>query len=306
MKLLVTGATGQVGWELARSLMPLGKAIALDRARCDLSRPETLPPLIRDIRPDVIVNAAAYTAVDKAEQEESLATVINGTSVGVLAEEAKKIGALLVHYSTDYVFDGTKAEPYVEDDVPNPINAYGRSKLVGEVAIRAVDGAYIILRTTWVYAARGNNFVRTILRLAREREEINIVADQFGAPTSARVIADVTSHVVRQAQQTQTTGYATYHDTYHLTADGATHWHDFAKTIVKDARQFGLLDPKRLLRINPICTDDYPLPATRPMNSLLNNQKLRDRFGIATPVWQQGLQCVLQEVSSCGNGAVFA
>lgn len=306
MKMLVTGATGQVGWELARSLMPLGDVIAVDRNRCDLSRPETIAPLLRDIRPDVIVNAAAYTAVDKAESEEALATTINGTAVGVLAEEAKQCGALLVHYSTDYVFDGRKAEPYVENDAPNPINAYGRSKLAGEVAIRAVDGAYIILRTSWVYAARGNNFVRTILRLAREREELNIVADQFGAPTSARVIADVTSHVVRQARQTQTTGNATYHDTFHLTADGATHWHDFAKTIVEGARQLGLLDPKHLLRINPICTGDYSLPAKRPVNSLLNNEKLRDRFRIATPVWQQGLQRVLQEVSSYGNGAVFA
>lgn len=306
MRLLVTGATGQIGWELTRSLMPLGDVIAVDRNRCDLARPETIAPLVRDIRPDVIVNAAAYTAVDKAESEEALATTINGTSVGILAEESRRCGALLVHYSTDYVFDGRKADPYVENDAPSPINAYGRSKLAGEVAIQAVDCAHIILRTTWVYAARGNNFLRTILRLARERDELNIVADQFGVPTSARAIADVTSHLVRQAGQEQTTGHTTYHDTYHVTADGATHWYDFAKAILEGARQLGLLDTKHPLRINPIGTKDYPLPAPRPTNSRLSNQKLRDRFGIAIPPWQQGLQCVLQEVSSCSISTVVA
>lgn len=304
MKMLVTGTTGQVGWELTRSLMPLGEVIAADRGRGDLSRPETIAPLVRDLRPDVIVNAAAYTAVDKAESEEDLATTVNGTSVGVLAEESRRCGALLVHYSTDYVFDGRKAEPYVENDAPNPINAYGRSKLAGEAAIQAVGCAHIILRTTWIYAARGRNFLRTVLRLAHERDELNIVADQFGAPTTARAIADITAHMVRQAQQTRTAGGTAYRDVYHVTADGATNWHEFAKTIVEGARQYGLLDPKRPLRLNPIGTSDYPLPAKRPVNSLLSNQKLRDRFGIAIPAWQRGLQCVLQEVSCCLNDAI--
>jgi dTDP-4-dehydrorhamnose reductase len=296
MKLLVTGANGQVGWELTRSLMPLGEVIALDRARCDLSRPETIAPVIREHRPDVIVNAAAYTAVDRAETEETLATIINGTAVGVLAEEARRSGALLIHYSTDYVFDGTKTSPYVEDDAPNPINAYGRSKLAGEIAIRAADCAHIVLRTTWVYAARGHNFVKTILRLAREREELNIVADQFGSPTSARNIADATAHVVRHAQIVRAeTKFAS--GTYHYTAAGTTSWHGFADAIVKIAAWHGLLDANRLPRINAIPTSDFPLPALRPANSRLNCQRLQDRFGIALPDWRRAIACVLQEVT---------
>jgi dTDP-4-dehydrorhamnose reductase len=297
MRLLVTGATGQVGWELARSLMPLGEVIAADRTRCDLSRPETIGPLIHDVRPDVIVNAAAYTAVDRAEQEESLATTINGTSVGVLAQAAGKAGALLIHYSTDYVFDGKKPAPYVEDDAPNPINAYGRSKLAGEVAIRETACDYIILRTSWVYAARGHNFVRTILRLARERDELNIVADQFGAPTSARTIADATTLFVRHTQQERVA--ATFASgIFHLTAAGATSWHGFAEAIVQSAARHGLLDSSRLPRINPIPASAYPLPAARPANSRLDCQLLRNWSGVALPDWQQALERVLQDIAS--------
>ena len=300
MKLLVTGTTGQVGWELARSLMPLGNVIAADRTICDFSRPETLAAIVREIRPDVIVNAAAYTAVDKAEKEESLATVINGTAVGVLAEKAKKTGALLVHYSTDYVFDGTKPAPYVEDDTPSPINAYGRSKLAGEAAIRTVGCEYMILRTTWVYAARGQNFVKTILRLAHEREELNIVADQCGAPTCARTIADTTAHLVRQVQQERFAGkFAS--GTCHLTAAGATSWHGFAEAIVQSAARHSLLDPKHIPRINPIPTSAYPLPAARPANSRLDCQRLRSRYKVALPGWQQALECVMQEIASRGK-----
>jgi len=301
MRLLVTGATGQVGWELARSLMPLGDAIAVDRMRCDFSRPESIAPVIRELRPDVIVNAAAYTAVDKAEQEESLATIVNGMSVGVLAEEAKKAGALFIHYSTDHIFDGAKSEPYVEDDAPSPVNAYGRSKRAGEVAIRTVDCAHIILRTTWVYAARGQNFVKTILRFARERKELNIVADQFGAPTSARAIADATAHIVRQAQQERFAGKFTS-GTYHFTAASTTTWHGFAEAIVQSAVGYGLLDPNRLPRINPVSTSAYPLPAARPANSRLDCQRLQNRFGIALSKWRQPLECVLQEVAAAGPG----
>ena len=188
MKILVTGKNGQVGWELSRSLIPLGEVISLGKNECDLSKPETLPAIIQDIQPDIIVNAAAYTAVDKAEAEEKLATIINGISVGVIAEEAKKHNALLVHYSTDYVFDGKKTDRYLEDDIPNPINAYGRSKLLGEQAIKAVEVNHLILRTSWVYSARGHNFLRTILRLVEERDELNIIADQIGSPTWARLI----------------------------------------------------------------------------------------------------------------------
>ena len=183
MRLLVIGANGQISWELTRSLLPLGEVIAMDRKRCDLSRPERLPEIIRDARPDVLVNAAGYTAVDKAEDDERMATLVNGTAAGVLAQETRRLGALMVHYSTDYVFDGTKGEAYVEGDPPHPLNAYGRSKLAGEAAVREAGGDHLILRTSWVYAARGHNFLKTILRLARERDELRVVADQVGAPT---------------------------------------------------------------------------------------------------------------------------
>lgn len=296
MRLLVTGATGQIGWELARSLMPLGEVIAVDRSRCDLSRPETIAPLVREVHPDVIVNAAAYTAVDKAESEETIATTINGTAVGVLAEEARKTGAMLVHYSTDYVFDGRKAEPYVEDDTPNPINAYGRSKLAGEVAIQAADCAHIILRTTWVYAARGKNFVRTILRLARERDDLNIVSDQFGAPTSARTIAEATTHIVRLAQQELT--HAEFSSCiYHCTALGAINWYGFAKAILEDAIRYRLLGSKPPPKVHAVPTNAYPVLAARPLNSRLDCTRLIDRFSITPPHWEYGLHLVMQELA---------
>jgi dTDP-4-dehydrorhamnose reductase len=297
LRLLVTGATGQVGWELARSLMPLGEVIAVDRSRCDLSRPETLRTVVQDVRPDVIVNAAAYTAVDRAEQEECLAMIVNGTSVGVLAEQARKTGALLVHYSTDYVFDGKKPEPYVEDDAPNPLNAYGRSKLAGEAAIREANCAYLILRTSWVYAARGHNFVKTILRLARERDELNIVDDQFGAPTSARFIADTTAHIVRHAQRERIAGNYTS-GTRHLTTAGATSWHGFAVAIAQTAARFDLLDSNRLPRINPVPSSAYPLPAARPVNSRLDCRLFRDQLDLTLPEWRQPLERVVEEISS--------
>lgn len=297
MRLLVTGAYGQVGWELARSLMPLGEVIAVDRTRCDLSHPDSLPTLIRDIRPDVIVNAAAYTAVDKAEQEETLATVINGTAVGVLAQEARKANALLIHYSTDYVFDGSKDSPYVEDDMPNPVNAYGRSKLAGEIAIRAAACDYLILRTTWVYAARGNNFVKTILRLAREREELGIVADQFGAPTWARNIADATALVIRHAVLERGAGQFAS-GIFNMTNSGKTTWHGFAQAIV--AAQSPVTNLK-LTKLNPIATTDYPLPAQRPANSCLDASAFGKRFGLIMPSWEDALACCLGDVAFKDN-----
>ncbi|MBM3341044.1 MAG: dTDP-4-dehydrorhamnose reductase [Betaproteobacteria bacterium] len=297
MKLLVTGVNGQVGWELARSLMPLGEVIAIDRTRCDFSRPETIAPLVRALHPDVIVNAAAYTAVDSAEKEEALATTVNGTAVGVLAEEARKISALLVHYSTDYVFDGTKSSPYVEEDTTNPLNAYGRSKLAGEAAIRAADCAHIILRTTWVYAARGQNFVKTILRLARERDELNIVADQFGAPTGARYIADATAHIVRQAERERAAG-AFSPGTFHCTMTGSTSWHGFAEAIIHEAARSGLLAPANLPKLNPIPASAYTLVTTRPANSRLDCNRLSDRFDIVMPDWRVVLVSMVDELSA--------
>lgn len=294
MRLLVTGANGQVGWELARSLMPLGKVVALDRTRCDLARPDTLPTVIREIRPNVIVNAAAYTAVDKAEQEEAVATTINGTAVGVLAEEARKANALLIHYSTDYAFDGKKPEPYTEDDIPNPINAYGRSKLAGEEATAQSGCDYLVLRTTWIYAARGRNFVRTILRLARERDELNIVADQFGAPTWARNVADATAHIACQAQQERATEKF-LPGIYNLTAYGRTNWYEFAREILHHPAIRTLFAASRSPNLIPIPTEAYPLPASRPKNSCLDGSKFRDRFGLELPYWEHGL-------SECLNG----
>jgi dTDP-4-dehydrorhamnose reductase len=295
MRLMVTGANGQVGWELNRSLMVLGNVVALDRRQCDLSRPEQLPKLISDLKPNVIVNAAAYTAVDDAEREETLATTVNGTAVGVMAQEACRTDALLVHYSTDYVFDGLKDGPYTEEDPPHPINAYGRSKLKGETAVRDADGSYLILRTSWVYGARGRNFLRTILRLSREREELRIVADQIGAPTSAHQIAQATAVAVAAAIRERADGrFAS--GLFHLTASGATSWHGFAAAILEGATRHALLAPSRAPRLVPIASEDHPRPAARPKNSRLVGDRLKRRFGIALPCWKEGLSLCLEDM----------
>jgi len=295
MRLLLTGAHGQVGWELNRSLMPLGEVIALDRSRCDLSRPERLPGLIRESKPDLIVNAAAYTAVDKAEQEEELATTINGAAVGVLAEEARKAGILLVHYSTDYVFDGKKQAPYDEHDAPHPINAYGRSKLAGEAALRQGGSAYLALRTSWVYAGRGQNFLRTVLRLVNGHQELRIVDDQVGAPTWARTIADATALIVAAARREQAQGQFAS-GIVNLTASGATSWHGFAAAILDEAARHGLL-AQRPPQLKPIASRDYPTPAARPKNSRLAGERLRQRFGIVLPDWRQGLTRCIEDMA---------
>ncbi len=293
MKILLTGKNGQVGWELNRSLMPLGEVIALGRQEADFSKPEELRTIVREIKPDVIVNAAAYTSVDKAESEEQLATLINGVVPGVLAEEAKRIGALLVHYSTDYVFDGTKETPYTEDDVPNPINAYGRSKLAGEQAIQSVGADYLIFRTSWVYAARGHNFLRTIIRLAKERDELSIVADQVGTPTWARLIADSSAHCVRQSLIMNKKNIFES-GVYHLVSSGKTSWHGFAELIVENARD--QVSKLSVNNIKPIKTDDYPTLARRPKQSLLNRQKLEQRFELKIPSWKESLRlCMCNE-----------
>ncbi|KPJ90135.1 MAG: dTDP-4-dehydrorhamnose reductase [Gammaproteobacteria bacterium SG8_11] len=295
MRIMLTGANGQVGWELSRSLMPLGEVIALNRGQCDLSHLESIPSIVREIKPDVIVNAAAYTAVDKAEEEEELATIINGASVGVLAEEAKKRNALLLHYSTDYVFDGTKAEPYTEDDIPTPINAYGRSKLIGERAIQQAGCDHLILRATWVYAARGKNFLKTVLRLAQEREELRIVADQYGAPTWARNIADITTHVLAISQRERKTGEFTP-GTYHLCASGKTTWHGFSSAIIERARQVAPVGMIKANRVLPITTEEYPLLAQRPKNSQMNSSTLTATFGVSMPEWHQAMELCVDEV----------
>ncbi len=287
MKILLLGGNGQVGWELARTLLPLGEVVGLNREQADLTDLEKLRQIVQTIRPDVIVNAAAYTAVDKAETERNLAFLINAQAVEILAQEAKKLNALLIHYSTDYVFDGTKNAPYFENDATNPLNVYGESKLAGELAIQASGADYLICRTTWVFASRGQNFVKSILRLAAEREELNIVADQIGAPTWARLIAESTAHIVRQAQHER--GAKTFvSGIFNLTSAGETSWHGFAEKIVKLVQL--------TCAIKPIPTSEYPTPAKRPANSRLSTERLTQRFGLTMPTWEDTLKLCLEEL----------
>lgn len=287
-KILVTGKNGQVGWELQRTLAPLGQIIALDAEDMDLSDADAIRRKVREIAPHIIVNPAAHTAVDKAEAEPDLAMAINGTASGVLAEEAKKLDALLIHYSTDYVFDGTKASPYVESDSPNPQSVYGKTKLAGEQAIQAVGGKHLILRTSWVYGVHGGNFVKTILRLAKERSELRIVADQYGAPTWARLLAESTAQIMGKYAEDKS-------GVYHLTSSGRTNWHEFAEAIVRLARQYDDALKDKPLTIHPIATNEYPLPAKRPANSSLSTEKIRKTFSVELPQWEKDLaECVRQ------------
>jgi dTDP-4-dehydrorhamnose reductase len=270
----------------------IGDVLAMDRKACDLSRPRDLPRVIREAKPDIIVNAAAYTAVDKAEDEEKLATLVNGTAVGVLAEEARRHRILFVHYSTDYVFDGTKDSPYTEGDTPNPINAYGRSKLAGERALSQAGSDYLVLRTCWVFAAHGHNFLLTILRLAQDCRELSIVADQIGAPTWARHIADATARIVQHAHRQR--GEADFtSEILNMTAGGATSWYGFAESILDQAIEHGLLRSRP--KVHPIASSEYPVPAARPKNSRLAGERLHQRFGIALAEWQQELALCMQD-----------
>lgn len=294
MKILLFGRIGQVGWELNQSLQPLGEVIVLDKEDVDFSEPERLRDMVREIKPDIIVNAIAYTAVDKAEEEENLAAKINGSAPGVLAEEALKINALLVHYSTDYVFDGTKKEPYVETDEPNPLNAYGRTKLAGEVEIQSSGCDYLIFRTSWVYASRGHNFLLTILRLAKEREELSIVSDQIGSPTTARLIAETTILCMQQAMCERSKGVFSS-DLYHLTASNSISWQGFAKEIVDVANQALNLELS-IKDIKAIPTIEYPTPARRPMNSRLDLSKLEKKFDVVMPDWKDALRLCMEDL----------
>jgi dTDP-4-dehydrorhamnose reductase len=292
MKILVTGKNGQVGWELQRTLAPLGEVVAVDRSILDLTSPDSIRAVIREVKPNLIVNPAAYTAVDKAESEPDIAQAVNGVAPGVMAEEAKRLGAALIHYSTDYVFDGCKVGPYVEDDPTCPLNVYGKTKLAGEDAIRAVGLPHLILRTSWVYGVRGKNFLLTILRLAKEREELKIVGDQIGAPTWSRLIAETTAQIVAQRMR----NLCELSGTYNFTATGNTSWHGFASAIVEASRadrpQSSVLSP----RLIAIPTSEYPLPAPRPKNSVLANDKLLRDFGLAMPDWHLGLEMAIAEL----------
>jgi dTDP-4-dehydrorhamnose reductase len=294
-KILLTGKNGQVGWELRRTLMPLGEIVATDREEMDLTDPVAVRRLIREVKPHILVNPGAYTAVDRAESEPELAMKINAQAPGVMAEEAARLGALLVHYSTDYVFDGRKEQPYAEEDAPNPLNVYGRSKLAGEEAIRASGALHLILRTSWVYGLRGKNFLLTVLRLAREREELRIVADQFGAPTWSRLIAEATALMIARSTADGLFAPGERSGIYHLSCNGQASWHEFARTIRENAIAAGLL-PENCARIEAIPSSDYPTPARRPAYSVLANDKLRSTFGLRLPDWREALTLSLAEL----------
>ncbi len=297
--ILLTGANGQVGWELARTLAPLGEVVAVTRERGDLLQHHRLEALVDEVKPQIIVNAAAYTAVDQAEKEADIAMNVTAGAPAALAASARRHSALLVHYSTDYVFDGSKTAPYVEGDQPNPQGSYARSKLAGEAAIRGSDVDHLIFRTSWVYGARGKNFLRTILRLAGERETLRIVADQVGAPTSARLIAETTALALLQAMAARRAG--TFDSALlHLTAAGATSWHGFTEAIVAAARDRSM--PLKCREVVPITTAEYPLPAARPANSRLSCRLLEERYGVQMPPWEQGVRLVMDEL----GGAVGA
>lgn len=285
MKILITGAKGQLGRELERSLACLGEVLACDRSTLDLADADGLRRRVREFAPDLIVNAAAWTAVDKAESEYPAAVAINGTAPGILAEEAKRRGALLIHYSTDYVFAGDKATPYVESDATAPLNAYGRSKRAGEEAIAAVGGRHLILRTSWVYGLHGANFMKTMLRLGKERDELKVIADQFGAPTWTRHLADATAAIVSRGE--------TPSGLYHLTNAGETSWHGYAEAIFATALRLGLI--ARAPTVHAIPATDYPLPAARPANSRLDGSRFRQDFGLALPDWRTALDACLAD-----------
>lgn len=295
MKILLFGKNGQLGWELQRSFAPLGEIVALDFDSKEYSGNFAdlagLTQTIRAIAPDVIVNAAAHTAVDISESEPELARTLNALAPALLAEEAKRSGAWLIHYSTDYVFDGSGKRPWQEADSANPLSIYGKTKLEGDVAIRESGCKHLIFRTSWVYAARGGNFAKTMLRLAQERDQLNVINDQFGAPTGAELLADVTAHCVLHAQQ-----YPEVSGLYHLAAGGVTSWYDYARFVIDFARQAELAIKVAPEAIKPIPASSFPLPAPRPTNSRLNTNRLQITFNLTLPDWQHGVARMLTEI----------
>jgi len=297
--ILLFGKNGQVGWELQRSLAPLGEVVALDKYCTDfcgdLSNLPGLAATVQALRPDVIVNAAAHTAVDKAESEPELAHALNALAPGVLAQEAHKLGALLVHYSTDYVFDGSGSESWLETDAPAPLSVYGRTKREGEQLIQQSGARHLIFRTSWVYAARGGNFVKTMLRLAQERERLTVIDDQWGAPTGAELIADVTAHAVRQVLQ-RPQDAAMSSGIYHLAAGGETTWNGYAQHVIAQARQLQPATPYLVKDVAAVATSAFPTQAKRPHNSRLNTDRLQNTFGLTLPAWQSGVNRMLAEI----------
>lgn len=287
--ILIIGKVGQVGYELRRTAAPLGRLVSVDYPDIDLTSPDSIRKWVRETSPGVIVNAAAYTAVDKAETDVERCQKINGEAPGILAEEARRAGAWIVHYSTDYIFDGTKREPYTEDEPPNPLSAYGRSKLSGDQAVRAANPNHLIFRLCWVYGARGQNFMLTMMRLAREREKLRVVSDQFGCPTWSRLIAETTALAVQRVLAAAEPGR--FAGTYHLAASGQTHWHGFAQAII----DLVPATEKKCQSLEAIPTSEYPLPAKRPAYSVLSCEKLNRTFGLQLPDWRESLGQVMEK-----------
>jgi len=292
--ILVTGKNGQLGHELRRALAPLGEVVAIGQADCDLGDAQALRTLVRSIAPAVIVNPAAYTAVDKAEADEQMAYAVNAAAAGVLAEEAARLDALMVHYSTDYVFDGNKQGAYLETDAPNPLSVYGRTKLAGETLVQEKTPRHVILRTSWVVGSYGGNFAKTMLRLARQRDTLNIVVDQFGAPTPAALLADATAHVVRRYLDGNTDTFP--YGLYHLASRGETNWHAYAQYVIAAAWAAGQQLALRPEAMHAIPAAQYPTPARRPTNSILDSSLFERSFGLRIPPWQEGLDRILQQI----------
>jgi dTDP-4-dehydrorhamnose reductase len=294
MKILLTGKNGQLGFELQRALAPLGEVVAVGTQDCNLADADALRALVRRVAPDVIVNPAAYTAVDKAESDEATARAVNAVAPAILGEEGAKLGALVLHYSTDYVFDGTKQGAYTENDVPAPQSVYGRTKLEGEQGLAAANPRHLILRTSWVVGAHGGNFAKTMLRLAGEREKLTVVADQFGAPTPAALLADLSAHLVREHARARDTGFP--YGTYHVAAGGETSWHGYAQFVIGEALAAGKHLKASVDAVAPLATEQYPTPARRPLNSRLDTTRFRTTFDLRLPPWQEGVRHVLRQI----------
>jgi dTDP-4-dehydrorhamnose reductase len=294
MKILLTGKNGQLGFELQRALAPLGEVVAVGTRDCNLADAEALRDLVRRVAPDVIVNPAAYTAVDKAESDEATARAVNAVAPTILGEEGAKLGALVIHYSTDYVFDGTKQGAYTESDTPAPQSVYGHTKLEGERGLAASNPRHLILRTSWVVGAHGGNFARTMLRLAGERETLTVVADQFGAPTSAALLADLSAHLVRDHGRARDAGFP--YGTYHVAAGGETSWHGYAQFVIGEALAAGKTMKATVDSVAPLSTEQYPTPARRPLNSRLDTTRFRTAFDLRLPPWQEGVRHVLRQI----------
>ena len=294
-KILIIGNNGQVGWELQRTIPLLGAVTSVDFPQIDLSKPDSITACIRENEPDIIINSAAYTAVDMAESEPEMAMAVNGTAPGIIAEEAKKLGALLIHYSTDYIFDGKKGSPYLEEDTPNPLNVYGRSKLAGEEAIRSSCTPHFILRSSWIYGSRGKNFLLTMIRLAKERDEIKVVNDQTGAPTWSRIVAEATAQILAKALLMVNSGSRDFKElngTYNITAGGKTTWYEFADAIIKGV---SISLNNKLLRLIPVTTVEYNAPAKRPFYSVMSNEKVKRDFGIIQISWEAALKLCIED-----------